>query len=695
MKGFTNDYYQIFLEAKNSFVEADVRKELDGDFSDYKVIYDEVSKILLEPTGIGIDSLHTRKQLIIEAKLNPKLSDKINESLNIFQSIRDAVNGKVLGFSNKEPWIKSIHLSILYYLHRKSKADHGVPEEYNFIADSFFYLKKRGFNIECIDGYIKLDDAELKRLATAIDYRVKKIGKQGFVSFISAIDKNYSRDEQRFFFFRRRPTMPTVQKPSAPYGYVFNLFCKNLNSSCKEKAKEQGRLLDEIQDLSTHLATVLGMDKMSPWANINVGSENIIEKLTEWVLYPEVFYIPQISPTHGKKLFPRLFELIDNNTEDGIYEVVKASTVMDKIEDSIYQQGAISGEITEEQIFRLCLDIDTPENIKKILNSISKPAGEINQGYISPFDANKSNIREVPLIKTKTGYIVANIATYNVAKYRALLNISVKHNPKTEQRLGFALEDFIKESFDKSNIKYHHSVKYSAPEYIKQITNTNRDQGECDFVIETSEYIYLIEVKKKGLTKESQSGSGLHLLLDTALSFLKSINQLTVAEIILLNEGKISFSNGDKVIKLKGRVIFKLVVSLEDMASLQCDNIKSSLLHGLYNIKIDVSVDSANDLADKINKTLDEFYLSQTELMSKKCERYKHTPFHHVSYLSTPQLLTILDDVHNNEDLSHNINLSNSVSYGLMDWYASYKASKDSKMLKDHMDVFKNTVLVN
>lgn len=66
-----------------------------------------------------------------------------------------------------------------------------------------------------------------------------------------------------------------------------------------------------------------------------------------------------------------------------------------------------------------------------------------------------------------------------------------------------------------------------------------------------------------------------------------------------------------------------------------------------------------------------------------------------MSYLSTPQLLTLLDDVNNNEDLSHNIYLSNSVSYGLMDWYASYKASKKSKMLKEHKGVFKNTVLVN
>lgn len=694
MKGFTNDYYQLFLEAKDSFIETDLKKKLDGDFSDYKVIYSEVSKLLHSPSGIQIDSLFIRKQLVIEEKLNPKSAENINESLKVFLSIRDAVTTKVLRFNNKEPWIKAIHFSLLYFLYRKKKADQGALEEDNIIANSLVYLKKKGFNINCIDGRIEADDTELTRLSSAIDYRVKKLGKQGFVNFVSIIARNYSGNEQRFFFHRRRKVLHTPLLPSPPHGYLFNLFCKNLNSSCKLKAKKQEQLFDEIQDLSTHLATILDIDKMSPFSNLNVGPENIVEKLREWVLYPEVFYIPQISLKHGKRIFPRLFELINNNTEDALSEIMKTSRVMEKIEDSISQNGSISGELTEEKILSLCIGVDTPKNIKKILNSISKPADEINKGYISPFDAYKSNIREFPLIKTGTVYILANIATYNAAKYRALIRASDKYNPKTEQRLGYALEDFIKECFDKSNIQYHHSIEFPTPEYVQLITNTQRDKGECDFVIETSEYVYLIEVKKKGLTKESHSGSSLHLLADTALSFLKSINQLTVAEIMLLNEGKISCSNCDKELELNQREIFKLVISLEDMASLQCDNIKSNILYGLYGQRVDVDDNSYDHLADKINKTLEEFTLLQAELI-KKGGKYQHTPFHRVSYLSIPQLLTLLDDVNNNDDLSDNIYRSNSVVYSLMDWYASYKAAKTSKLLKERKDIFKNTVLVS
>jgi hypothetical protein len=694
MKGSTNDYYELFLNAKDNFLESGLVKNFSSNLSDHRVIYDEISRLLCDPVGIWIDSLNAIKQLVIEEKLSSESSEIIHESLVVLQTIRNAVNDKVLPLSNKAPWIEAIHLSMLYCSRRKIDVYNEIPNEYRLLADSLFYLKKRGFNIESTDGYIKAEDPELTRLASAIEYRAKKLGKQGFVGFLNVIEKKFSRDNLRFYFYRNRTLLPSLPKPSPPYGYVFNLFCKNLNSSLKIKENKLKKLFGEVQDLSTHLATVLDIDKMSPWANLNVDIDNILEKITEWILYPEIFYIPQISPIHGKRIFPRIFEFIDNSTEDALSEIVKASAVMNKIEDYIYQQGFISGEFTESDIIQLCSDIDNAEKIKQILHSISKPANEINKGYISPFDAYKSNVREYPLIKIKTGYIVVNIATFNIAKYRALTKISEKYNSKTDLKLGFALEKLIKESFDKSNIEYHHNVTYSAPDYVKQITNTNRDKGECDFIIESREYIYLIEVKKKGLTKEALSGSQLHMLIDTSLSFIRSINQLTIAELILLNEGKLSYSDGRNEIVLNKREIFKIVISLEDMASLQCDNIKNFLMNGLYNIKIDVDDESFQNQTDRVNKILDEFRRLNSELIAKG-GIYQKNPFYRTSYLSTPQLLTLLDDVNNNEDLSYNIYRCNSVVYNLMDWYASYNLSKENKLIKNHRNVFKNTVLIN
>lgn len=585
------------------------------------------------------------------------------------------------------------HPLFVYLSHRKTPANHLHPDEYYLIANSLLYLKNKGFHVECIDGQIIHDNPEFTRISQAIDSRVKKLGNNSFRFITSVLNDHYSNDEQRFFFYRRRVTLPKTQNPHPPIGYIYNLVCKYIDLPCKLKNNQQTRLLNEIQDLSTHLATILDIDKMSPWANINTNSDNILEKLQEWVLYPEIFYIPQISPIHGKKMFPRIFELIDNNTPESLSEMEKYSKVMNIIEDEILKNDCICGELSEIEIYRLCAGIDTPANIKKIVESLSISSCEINKWYITPLDAVKSNFREFPFIRTKTGYVVANIPTYNVAKYWALLRVSEKHNSKTEQRLGYALEDFIKESFDKANITYHHSFKFLSPGYIKQIAKTNRDNGECDFIIESKDYIYLIEVKKKGLTKKSQSGNSLNILLDTSLSFFKSINQLTVAEIILLNDGKILNSRNEEQIELKGRTIFKLVVSLEDMASLQCDNIKNSILHSLYGKKINILDSSYSDIEDKINKELEELTLLHAELITKG-GRYQHVPFHCISYLSTPQLLTILNNVNSNDEFSEHINLSNSVVYSLMDWYASYKASKDNKLIKENRETFKNTVII-
>ncbi|MEZ8773389.1 hypothetical protein [Vibrio sp. 10N.247.310.17] len=694
MKGLTKDFYQLFLEAKGSFVESEVIKEFDGDISGHKDIYEKISLLLQDPSGIGIDSLPIRKQLIIEAKLTPELAESINQSLDSFMAIREATRDKVTKFSNQTAWIKAIHFSFIYFLHRKVPVNFGYPDEYDFIANSLSYLKMKGFNIECKDGLIRSDDSEFVRLSQAIDIRAKKLGKVGFRAVTLVLNNHFSKDEQRFFFYRERPTLPKAQKPHPPHGYIYNLVCKYIDLPCKLKKNQQAKLLNEIQELSTHLATILDIDKMSPWSSINTSSENILEKLQEWVLYPEIFYIPQISPIHGKDIFPRLFELIDNNTTDTLSEIGKASKVMSRIEDAILKGGYICGDFEEKDIYRLCADIDSPENIKRIVESLSKPSCEINKRYITPLHAVKSNLREFPFIRTKTGYVVANIATYNVAKYWALLRIAEKHNSKAEQRLGYALEDFVKESFDNATIMYHHSFKFLSPDYIKQIAKTNRDNGECDFIIESKDYIYLIEVKKKGLTKESQAGSSLHMLFDASLSFFKSINQLTVAELILLNDGEICNSENGEKIELKDRAIYKLVISLEDMASLQCDNIKNALLQSLYGTQINVPDSTYSNITNKINKTLEEFTFLHEELITKG-ERYQHVPFHCISYLSTPQLLTLLDDVNSNDDFSNHIKRSNTIVYSLMDWYASYKASKRNKLIKDNQEFFKNKVLIN
>ena len=122
----------------------------------------------------------------------------------------------------------------------------------------------------------------------------------------------------------------------------------------------------------------------------------------------------------------------------------------------------------------------------------------INKDYKTPFDAHKANIKEIPLIKIGKEYVVANIATYNIAVYRTLSNISAGSigSRKTDIKLGLALECFIKENLEKSNIQFHHSFEYFVPDNIKKAIETKRHEGECDFIIEAEDYIFLVEVKK-------------------------------------------------------------------------------------------------------------------------------------------------------------------------------------------------------
>tara|TARA_R110000868_G_scaffold411663_2_gene707271 strand:- start:10086 stop:12164 length:2079 start_codon:yes stop_codon:yes gene_type:complete len=689
MRENTRQYYLLFLSAKKNYCEPRLNHILGSDPSDYKNIYQKIQEILSDEEGIGIDSQNTRLQLTIEEKLSPHHSDEIQQSLSVFGTIRDAIQGKTLNFSNASEWEKAIGLSLLLHNHQKNKTNHVVPEEYTHIAESMFSLKKLGFNIQSVDGIIKEDDPELLRLTTAIDYRVSSLGSNGLNIFNQIISEKFSVNDMRFYLYRTRNTLPKPQEPHPPYGYVFNLFCKYTDS--KPKLKNPAKAINEIQELSTHLATILDIDKMSPWANIHVSHENILGKIREWVLYPEVFYIPQLSPNHGKEMFPRLFELIEGLPSDCIEEILKTCAVLQRIGNELTRIKSVAGHFSEQDLVALCTDIASKQELIKILNNTSTSANLINKDYITPYDAHKSNIKETPLIKTKEGYLIANITTYNIAIFRALLKISNKHYPRSELKFGFALEEFIKEKFLYSNIVFHHSFKYKVPEYIRKEIQTKRHEGECDFIIETKEFIYLVEVKKKGLTKESYSGNIISLLTDTTLSFLKSINQLSIAELILLTDKKLASKQGVEILIGK-RDVFKLAISFEDMASLQCDSIKTSLLTGLYNIEVNSTTDERG-IIESINKSILEFTRIHNKI-SITDEKYSHSPFHHVSYISTPQLLTILENCGNNEDFSHRICRSNTIIYSLMDWYASYNIAKGKKLIDENMSVFKNKKLI-
>lgn len=692
MQGNTGKYYLLFCEAKNNYNMEEMMQKLGSDPSDYNNIYKRIRDILECEDGVAVDSSRTRLQLVIEQKLTPKISDKIKESLLIFGVIRDAVERKIIRYDEKLKWIEAIKYSLLYQDHKKLKITLNFPEEYNLIANSISKLRGDGFKVQSIDGLIMQNDPEIFRLSEAIDYRVSKLGSDGFFHFNNEMAKNFSVDDMRFYLYRRRELVFSGQKPKLPFGYLFNLFSKYTGKKSKFKKRVLLTKFNDVKNLATHLATIIDVDKMSPYSNISVSHENIIEKLRDWVLYPEIFYVPQISSIHGKIIFPKLFYFIDDLPVNCRNEVNLVTSILQRIEDVLIRQKYISGQFTESELFHLCKDIVGRDEFLRVLSKISVSCALVNESYKTPFDACNANVKEIPLIKTNEAYVLANIATYNIAIYRTLLNITLSYDSNAEKKLGFALEAFIKERLGESGITFHHSFKYPVGNFIRDAIDTKRQEGECDFIVESNDYILLMEVKKKGLTKESWSGDIISLMIDTTFSFIKSINQLSIAELMLINKGKIVSKSGEEIF-LEGRDVFKLVVSLEDMASLQCDGIKNSLLLGLCGVNINADDVNLVDIR-KINKSLDEFAKIYSAL-SKEGEKYAKNPFHDISYISTPQLLTVLEDSFDNEGFVRNITHSNAVIYNLMDWYASYKASKNNKLIKDNNPILKRSSLIN
>ncbi|SFB40167.1 hypothetical protein SAMN04515620_1677 [Collimonas sp. OK607] len=91
--------------------------------------------------------------------------------------------------------------------------------------------------------------------------------------------------------------------------------------------------------------------------------------------------------------------------------------------------------------------------------------------------------------------------------------------------------------------------------------------GDIDLLVETEQFIGLFEIKKKGLTRKTNSGDELQMLVDLVRGLIHGVNQLTKHELTLRRTGELKLIDGT-VLSLGTRDIFKGVISLSDYGGL-------------------------------------------------------------------------------------------------------------------------------
>lgn len=212
--------------------------------------------------------------------------------------------------------------------------------------------------------------------------------------------------------------------------------------------------------------------------------------------------------------------------------------------------------------------------------------------------------------------------------------------------VGYALEDYVKTKLQGKGILAK-CGKYKA----------DGIDGECDVVVEGSEKICLMELKKKNLTRSARMGYLYQILLDFAGSILYSQEQAFRTEALLKRKGRLDLNDNGvtKHLDYKGQICEKVTITLNEYGPLHERIIQKNILDALYRYKYEVNSDEIKTMIADMTKAT-ETILNYKRLEKKRSElalyitelaNYKrmgsYDPFFDSWFFSIEQLCYLLD----------------------------------------------------
>lgn len=236
---------------------------------------------------------------------------------------------------------------------------------------------------------------------------------------------------------------------------------------------------------------------------------------------------------------------------------------------------------------------------------------------------------------------------------------------------GALLESVIESMLNNKGVKYNANCKYKIDNKNRQELGHNKEEGECDFIIESKDTILILEVKQKPLTRIAQSGDTLSILDDFYKSFIKAQIQATWHEIILKKYGVINFENFS--LKLLDRKVLKVSLSLSDYMGLTDNFFIQMVMKALLGADIKPVESSSSGIAkaNSMNKMSKEL-CRQYDFDALKEQRDSQFPFMNSKFFTLHQFLFLLNNAHSSEDLISSINALKNTTFGVRDFYQEY-----------------------
>lgn len=650
-----------YEDSKWSHLETEhgARKFFNTPIGETTPIYVEIQRVL---KGSGTQKIEYLRKLRSEMAYQMLLEGKSEEYYKICAVLWDGSrNEKIPELNCVEEWTKLINLSKLQIeIGHKGMYGFNYSSKEALISKAVTKLRSYEFVINTCNGNVNINENELNRLTKHIVSRIKSIGGKTilhwcFEKLKPVYDQHYGR-----YFIKRHMNGPAQNKPlefDTPYGYLIALGVRFIGVG-------NGVVGPNDEDLFKAYAGIYEMQKVSVYENMLASDpEEYATEMMKQVRYDSIFNLNQYNYLHVEFVIKELL--------DHVRLSLKQNEV-DEIEDCIdILLGNVSGTALEK------LDLGRyNENERNILESLfSKPHNEINLKVGSVLTIENVEHYLTPLIIVgKVAYCLpAPISSISIYERTLDWVRSLGSKDQIGDFLGECFENILVKKLIRIAPKLHHGKKYLPPSDVCKQIGVSTDMRECDIIIETETVVYLIEMKKKVLTRVASGGDFRFIIQDVAKSLIDSQIQIGLHEITLREKGLISFIDGTKI-ELKNRSIERISCSEFDFKSLQdissCGNIFRLYLGTEIKNVPEQDSKKNQDLLKPFNKSI-KILTKQFEISSMKSE-YSDGRYMNVRWLSLFQFLTLIENAKNWDGFVEMYKTLGHVSDGTMDWYYQY-----------------------
>lgn len=511
------------------------------------------------------------------------------------------------------------------------------------------------------------------------------VGKIGGVRFVEALLNPFpfNTDTGRLEPIKQGNTPnPMNAGPDYPFGYLLNLGLGHASSKGTEKnlKKYFKQIFELAQDYCTAVYPVVNHHILEDIFHRGESPTAYFKRLS---IIDSIYYIQQNNKALAIEIYGYL---IDRLIAEG-YGLPDVGFTLQEYKAAMIELSLLS---EDKKFTRVGVgdfkSLVSAEKKKCFLQVVSNRVGSVNPNYDDPLDYDKVNYSEAPLLLLPNGEAMLYPSTIGVEGWyeKMMTLLREKYNDKkTKSKMdgfvGLELEGFIRQKFVKKKIVVKHGTYKSG-----KLT------GECDFVIETDDKIFLMEMKKKNMTRAARQGHEYQIVLDLAGSLFYSQEQCFRTKMVLMKDGKVELAENDstEILEYNERPTEHFTLTLNDYGCIQERMILKQILDIFMRYEFSVKDEDidATDLEEQIKqmvkdgynaltkkqKQLDVFFdeIYKMELVKiQKTKKMRFDPFFDSWFFNIEQLCYLLKISSNLIEFEKNMEKIKYSTYGTRDFW--------------------------